>query len=74
MLRRVLDLSTWVGYAGSTRFAQYLPSRAARCPSTSPTRVGNLVFCLAFGPALVRTLERFETRMHVNWIPLRSNP
>jgi hypothetical protein len=33
---------------------------------------GNVVFCLAFGPALVRALERFRTRMDVTWLPAAS--
>ena len=31
--------------------------------------VGNATFCLVFGPALVRALARFRTRMEVDWRP-----
>jgi energy-coupling factor transport system substrate-specific component len=31
--------------------------------------IGNVVFCLAFGPALLRALQRFRTRMEVTWRP-----
>ena len=31
---------------------------------------GCLVFALAFGPALVRSLSRFATRLHVTWQPV----
>ena len=31
---------------------------------------GNFVFCLAFGPAFVRTLARFRARLSVHWRPV----
>jgi Prenyltransferase and squalene oxidase repeat len=31
---------------------------------------GCLVFALAFGPALIRSLSRFATRLHVTWQPV----
>ena len=31
--------------------------------------LGNAVFCLAFGPALVRALRRYRTRFEVTWRP-----
>ena len=31
---------------------------------------GCLVFALAFGPALIRSLSRFTTRLHVTWQPV----
>ena len=33
--------------------------------------IGNVAFCLAFGPAFVKALQRFETRLHVRWVPDR---
>ena len=31
--------------------------------------VGNVVFFLAFGPALVRVLRRYRARLEVRWTP-----
>ncbi len=32
---------------------------------------GCLIFALAFGPALIRSIQRFARRLQVTWIPLR---
>ena len=32
------------------------------------------MFALAFGPALIRSLSRFATRLHVTWRPVESAP
>ncbi len=68
----LLDVSVWVGYSGQHTFSQYLLVSGSSLTFNIAHASGNLVFCLAFGPAFVRALERFETRMHVNWIPLTA--
>src|SRR3954454_17787815 len=31
--------------------------------------VGNFIFCLAFGPALIHALARYRTRFEIAWVP-----
>ena len=64
----VVDLYTWLGYSQHT-FGQYLAVESASFPFNLAHAGGNVVFYLAFGPALVRALRRFQERMHVTWVP-----
>nr|WP_246345759.1 prenyltransferase/squalene oxidase repeat-containing protein [Conexibacter arvalis] len=48
------------------RFAAY---QATSLPWDVAHAVGNVVFYLVFGPALVRTLRRFRTRFEFSWAP-----
>ena len=34
--------------------------------------IGNVAFCLAFGPAFIKAMQRFETRLHVRWVPIAA--
>ena len=43
--------------------------RRPRSPFDVAHALGNVVFCLAFGPALVRALRRYRTRFEVTWRP-----
>jgi energy-coupling factor transport system substrate-specific component len=63
----LLDVSVWVGYAGRHTLGQYLLVSSSSLAFNVAHAAGNLVFCLAFGPAFVRSLERFRTRLHVTW-------
>jgi energy-coupling factor transport system substrate-specific component len=65
----LLDVSVWVGYAGEHTLGQYLLVSGTSLPFNIAHATGNFVFCLAFGPAFIRTLERFRTRLHVVWSP-----
>ncbi len=65
----LLDVSVWVGYAGEHTLGQYLLVSGTSLPFNIAHATGNFVFCLAFGPVFVRTLERFRTRLHVVWSP-----
>jgi Prenyltransferase and squalene oxidase repeat len=62
----VLDLYTWLGYS-SHSFAQYLVVEGSAFPFNLAHAIGNVVFFLAFGPALVRALRRFRARMSPTW-------
>ena len=64
----VVDLYTWLGYSQHT-FGQYLAVESASFPFNLAHAGGNVVFFLAFGPALVRALRRFQERMQVTWVP-----
>ena len=66
----IMDLSTFTTFSGGHTLAQYLAISATSLPFNVAHAVGNVVFCLAFGPALVRALERFRARLNITWIPV----
>jgi energy-coupling factor transport system substrate-specific component len=68
----IMDLSTFTTFSGERTLDQYLAISGTSLPFNVAHAVGNVVFCLAFGPALVRALERFRARLHVTWIPLEA--
>ena len=51
------DTATWIAVSGSS-----LPYNLAHI-------VGNVVFCLLIGPALLRALTRYRQRFEVRWAP-----
>jgi squalene-hopene cyclase-like protein/uncharacterized protein DUF6580/prenyltransferase/squalene oxidase-like repeat protein len=64
----LLNASLWVNY--SDHSLEALMAYVARgVPFDVAHVVGNVLFCLAFGPAFVAALGRFQARMHVRWIP-----
>ena len=65
----VLDFSVWVTFAGEQTLAQYLTISGASFGFNVAHAVGNLVFCLAFGPAFVHALLRFRARFEITWRP-----
>jgi energy-coupling factor transport system substrate-specific component len=71
----VLDLSTWVTYTGEEKtLGTYLAVSGSSLAFNVAHAVGNVVFCLAFGPAFVRALLRFRARFAVSWesVPVGS--
>ena len=66
----IMDLSTFTTFSGEHTLDQYLAISGTSLPFNVAHAVGNVAFCLAFGPALVRALERFRARLHITWIPL----
>ncbi len=62
-----LDLHLWVLYAGEHTWAEYLVIGGRGVPFNLAHAGGNLVFCLAFGPLLVRALQRYRDRLDVVW-------
>jgi energy-coupling factor transport system substrate-specific component len=66
----IMDFSTLASYAGEHSLDRYLAISGTALPFNVAPAVGNVAFCLAFGPALVRALERFRARLHITWIPL----
>jgi energy-coupling factor transport system substrate-specific component len=68
----VLDFYTWVGYSGEHTLAQYLFIEGEAFPFNLAQAIGNFVFCLAFGPALVRALQRFRLRLDVRFVGLAA--
>ena len=65
----IMDASVWVTYgAGQQTLSQFLAISATSLPFNIAHAVGNVVFCLAFGPVLVRALLRYRSRLEVRWV------
>ena len=60
-----MNLHLWVTYSGDHTLAKLGAYFATSLPFDLAHAFGNVVFCLAFGPALVRALQRFRMRMEV---------
>lgn len=65
-----LDLHLWVMYSGEHSMSEYLVLAGRGLPFNLGHAAGNVVFCLAFGPLLVRALQRYRARLDVTWKPL----
>lgn len=63
----IMDGSIWVTYAGGQGITQYLAISATSLPFNIAHALGNVVFALAFGPALLRAVMRYRTRLEVSW-------
>jgi energy-coupling factor transport system substrate-specific component len=66
----ILDFSTWITFSGEHTLGQYLAISGAALGFNVAHAVGNVLFCLAFGPAVVRALLRFRARFEVRFEPL----
>lgn len=67
----IMDVHMWVLYSGHTTTELWVVL-ARGLPFNVAHAVGNVVFCLAFGPLLVRTLERFRERFEIRWEPVAA--
>jgi energy-coupling factor transport system substrate-specific component len=67
----LLNASLWVTYSDHSVTA-LLGYIGRGVPFDVAHVVGNVAFCLAFGPAFVAALSRFQLRMHVRWIPVAA--
>ncbi len=65
----ILDVSTWVTFTGERTLGQFGAISAASLPFNLAHAAGNLVFYLAFGPSLVRAVERCRARFEIAWQP-----
>ena len=70
----VMNLSTWVTFTGDHTLASFLAISGTALPFDIAHAVGNALFALAFGPALIRALERFRRRFEVRWKALPAAP
>jgi energy-coupling factor transport system substrate-specific component len=66
----VMNLGTWVTFSGNHSTAELIAYSGSSLPFDIAHATGNVLFCLAFGPALVRALRRFRTRFDIIWGPL----
>jgi energy-coupling factor transport system substrate-specific component len=64
----VMNLHLWITYSGDHSLAKLGAYFATSLPFDLAHAAGNVVFALAFGPALIRALQRFRSRMEVTWI------
>lgn len=65
----IMDVHMWILYSGHT-LTELWVVLGRGVPFNVAHAVGNVVFCLAFGPLLVRSLQRFRERFEVRWQPL----
>jgi energy-coupling factor transport system substrate-specific component len=70
----ILNFSTWVTFTGQHTLAQFLVIEGEAFPFDLAHAIGNFVFFLAFGPALIGVLSRFRARMDVRWQLAGSAP
>jgi squalene-hopene cyclase-like protein/prenyltransferase/squalene oxidase-like repeat protein len=68
----ILDFSTWVSFSSTHTLAGYLAFSGTSLSFNIAHAVGNVVFCLAFGPAFVRALLRFRERFEIRWEPVAA--
>jgi energy-coupling factor transport system substrate-specific component len=66
----VMNLHLWVNYSGDHSLAMLVAAFATSLPFDIAHVVGSVLFCLAFGPALVRALSRYRSRFEVRWVPV----
>ena len=64
----VMNLSTWVTFSGDHTTAKLIATFGSSLPFDIAHATGNVLFYLAFGPALVRALRRFRTRFDIIWL------
>jgi energy-coupling factor transport system substrate-specific component len=65
----ILDFSTWATFSGEHTLGQFVVISGTSLPFNVAHAVGNLLFCLAFGPAFVRALLRYRERFEVRFEP-----
>ncbi len=65
----LLDFSTWITFVGDHTVRSFLAYSATSLSFNVAHVLGNVVFCLAFGPALVRAIARSRERLQVTWRP-----
>jgi hypothetical protein len=63
----LLDLSVMVTYGGEQTLDRYLALSVRGIPFNLAHAAGNVVFALVAGPALVRMLQRFRSRLEYRW-------
>lgn len=66
----LLDLSVMVTYGGEQSLDRYLALSVRGIPFNVAHAAGNFAIALAAGPALVRMISRFRTRLEFTWRPV----
>lgn len=65
----IMNVSTLLASDVAPTTGQLLAVQLQALPFDIAHAAGNVVFFLAFGPVLVRMLERYRTRLDVRWLP-----
>jgi energy-coupling factor transport system substrate-specific component len=65
----IMDLYGFATFAGEHTTGQYLVISGTSLPFNIAHAAGNVAFFLAFGPGLVRAVERCRTRFEIDWRP-----
>jgi prenyltransferase beta subunit len=65
----VMNLSLWVTFSGDHSLPKLGAYFVTSLPFDLAHVIGNVAFCLLFGPALVRALSRYRQRFEVTWRP-----
>ena len=68
-----MDTHQWLLYSGHS-LGEWSIIAGRGIPFTLALAAGNVAFCLIFGPALVRALQRFRDRFEVTWRPAPALP
>lgn len=69
----VVNFGSVVTVGGEDIWGRYAVYQVGSLPWDVAHAVGNVVFFLVFGPALVRTLRRFRTRFEFSWSAPAAN-
>ncbi len=69
-----MNLHMWVTYSGDHTTAKLIAYAGSSLPFDLAHATGNIVFCLVFGPALVRALRRYRTRFDIMWLTPGRKP
>jgi hypothetical protein len=67
-----MDLFTLTNFAAERSTASYLTIAAVSFPFNLAHALGNAALALALGPAFVRMLGRFRSRMQIEWVAVTS--
>jgi energy-coupling factor transport system substrate-specific component len=70
----LLDYSVMATYGGEQSLDRYLALSARGIPFNVAHALGNIAIALAAGPALVRMISRFKSRMEFEWRPASAAP
>ena len=70
----LLDLSVMVTYGGEQSLDRYLALSARGVPFNIAHAAGNFAIALLAGPALVRMIARYRTRLEFTWHPAGALP
>ena len=65
----IVNFGSVATFGGGDLLHRYLLYQSTSLPWDLAHAAGNVVFFLLFGPALVRTLRRFRTRLSFTWEP-----
>ncbi len=65
-----MDLFQTLTFAAERSVGSYLAIAATSLPFNLAHALGNFALCMLFGPAFVRLLERFRSRLEVRWRPV----